>query len=262
MRAYPRLHVLCVASLSAAFLLAGAAAAEVPGAGVEPGVWQKHEYSFEYMGFTSRYSCDGLAGQLQRLLLSAGARADARAEAGACASGFGRPDHFARATLVFYTLAPPTSGDGDVTAGRWLPVTLGTHHPIELQAGDCELVEQFRDNVLRKMFTIRNVVDNTHCVPHQESGTLIDLRFEVLAEAPGTKAVAVASAPPVRVFAYPKHGQTAAQQSRDRAECEAGAAAESGPDAAAPPGAAKVPAGEAYLRALTACLEARGYSVR
>jgi len=24
----------------------------------EPGVWQKHEYSFVFMGFTSTYSCD------------------------------------------------------------------------------------------------------------------------------------------------------------------------------------------------------------
>src|SRR5882762_4251804 len=61
------------------------------------GVWQKHEYSFQFLGFTSTYSCDGLASKLKTLLIASGARPDAKARAGACASGFGRPDKFARA---------------------------------------------------------------------------------------------------------------------------------------------------------------------
>src|SRR5260221_7528594 len=69
------------------------------------GVWQKHEYSFQFLGFTSTYSCDGLADKLKTLLIASGARPDATARAGACASGFGRPDKFARADLTFYTQA-------------------------------------------------------------------------------------------------------------------------------------------------------------
>src|ERR1700687_1840669 len=41
----------------------GAAVADTPPpapAGVAAS-WQKHQYSFQYMGFTSTYSCDGLA---------------------------------------------------------------------------------------------------------------------------------------------------------------------------------------------------------
>jgi len=75
----------------------------------EPGVWQKHEYSFAYMGFTSTYSCDGLADKLKLLLVAAGARQDAKSQPGACASGFGRPDKFARADLTFYTLTPSST---------------------------------------------------------------------------------------------------------------------------------------------------------
>jgi hypothetical protein len=80
-------------------LLVGSALADTaqPASEHVPGVWQKHEYSFAYMGFTSTYSCDGLAGKLKTLLIAAGARADAKARSGACASGFGRPDKFARA---------------------------------------------------------------------------------------------------------------------------------------------------------------------
>jgi hypothetical protein len=44
-------------------------------------------------------------------------------------------------------------------------------------------VEQFRSNVL-PMFTTRNVENRTTCIPHQESGSVIDLKFESFAAAP------------------------------------------------------------------------------
>lgn len=62
------------------------------------------------------------------------------------------------------------------------------------------------------------------------------------------------------LIAYPKNGQSADQQSKDKFECHEWAAGQSGYDpttgAAAP--AAKRPD---YLRAQAACLEGRGYSV-
>ncbi len=264
MRASLKLLIACVGGLCAAIAVPGASAADEPAANTEPGIWQKHEYSFEFMGFTSTYSCDGLADQLQRLLLLSGARADAKASPGACASPFGRPDRFARATLVFYTLAPSATGakGGEPGVGQWRPVALSNRHPIELLSGDCELVEQFRDSVLKKMFTIRNVDDSTTCVPHQESGSDISLRFETFAQAPGAPTPAAASAGPAHVFAYPKRGQSAAQQAKDRAECETTAAARGGVDPDVAAGKATPKAGEAYAKALAACLEGRGYSVR
>jgi hypothetical protein len=158
--------------------------ADTPSAG-EAGVWQKHEYSFTFLGFTSTYSCDGLASKLRLLLIASGARHDAKARAGACASGFGRPDKFARADLTFYTLAPgqtgAVSGATPIGAapvdGIWQPVSLADRSPRELSTGDCELVDQFRTAVL-PMFTTRNIDNNTTCVPHQISGSVINLKFE------------------------------------------------------------------------------------
>jgi hypothetical protein len=154
----------------------------------EPGVWQKHQYSFAYMGFTSTYSCDGLADKLKLLLIAAGARHDVKSQAGACASGFGRPDKFARADLTFYTLAPgspaATTADGKPVDGVWRAVSLADRSPRDLHTGDCELVEQFRNSVL-PMFTTRNIDNHTTCVPHQESGSNISLRFESFAAPPG-----------------------------------------------------------------------------
>jgi hypothetical protein len=153
----------------------------------EPGMWQKHEYSFTFMGFTSTYSCDGLADKLRVLLIASGARPDAKARAGACASGFGRPDKFARADLTFYTLAPwltAAAPGAQPINGVWQPVSLADRSPRELGRGDCELVDQFRTAVL-PMFTTQNIDNRTTCVPHQLSGTVINLKFQSFTAPPG-----------------------------------------------------------------------------
>ncbi len=188
--------------------------------GAEPGVWQKHQYSFNFMGFTTTYSCDGLEDKLRLLLLAAGARKDAKTSSGGCSAPFGRPDKFASADLTFYTLtpegsvppvtsgavtpaAPPAKGKPPkgkpepITLGRgvWRTVVFTARSPRELGIGDCELVEQFRDHVL-PLLTTRNVQDHTSCIPHQDSGSEIDLKFEVFAAAPGGPEVLAAAGAP------------------------------------------------------------------
>ncbi len=172
----------------ALFLSTTAALADDSAPAGGPGTWQSHKYAFQFLGFTSTYSCDGLADKLRILLLAAGARADVKSVPGACASGFGRPDKFARADLTFYTLAPADSGAaaGGSVPGVWRPVAFTARHPRELGLGDCELMEQFRQQVL-PMFATRNVAGDTTCVPYQESGSNIDLRFESFAAVPGKK---------------------------------------------------------------------------
>jgi hypothetical protein len=186
MKASGKLSTAAGVTLIAALLGSSAALADAPAAAQESsqesGVWQKHQYSFAFMGFTTTYSCDGLADKLKRLLLAAGARKDVKSQPGACASPFGRPDKFARADLTFYTLAPNAdqAADAQAVAGTWRPVTFAARSPRELAVGDCELVEQFQTNVL-PMFTIRNLDNHTTCVPHQESGSVINLKFESFA---------------------------------------------------------------------------------
>ena len=253
--------LLSAAALAAvcALLSSGASLADEAAATHTPGSWQKHQYSFAFLGFTSTYSCDGLADKLKLLLLAAGARADVKSVPGACAAGFGRPDKFARADLTFYTLAPIGNDTGSVEQaidGIWRSVTFANRSPRELLIGDCELVEQFRDQVLKKMFATRNMVSNTTCIPYQESGSIIDLRFDSLVEAPQVGAVppiAAAAAYPEaqqQIFMYPKNGQSEAQQALDKRECQQWASAQAG-------GAS----GSDYRRAMLACLDGRGYSV-
>jgi hypothetical protein len=156
----------------------------------EPGIWQKHEYTFRFLGFTTTYSCDGLADQLRVLLIAAGARRDSKSRAGVCASGYGHPDRLPQASLTFYTLTPvggAGDADGPRVPGMWHPVAIASRRPRELALGDCELIEQFRDLVL-PMFTVRNIDDHTTCVPHQESGSVINLKFEAYTELPAKAA--------------------------------------------------------------------------
>jgi hypothetical protein len=174
--------------LAGAVLLSAASRADDDASAVDPGTWQSHKYSFQFLGFTSTYSCDGLADKLRIILLAAGARSDVKSQPGACASGFGRPDRFARADLTFYTLAPadPSAAASGAVKGVWRPVAFSARQPRELGTGDCELMEQFRQQVL-PMFTARNIVNNTTCIPHQDSGSNIDLRFESFTAVPGKK---------------------------------------------------------------------------
>ena len=189
----PRLAAI----LAGAFILATAARADDSGPAGGPGTWQSHKYTFQFLGFTSTYSCDGLAAKLRIVLLAAGARPDVKSVPGACASGFGRPDKFARADLTFYTLTPADSGTaaGAGAQGVWRPVTFAARQPWDLALGDCELMEQFRQQVL-PMFTTRNVVSNTTCIPHQESGSNIDLKFDAFTAVPGKKHASAGSGGP------------------------------------------------------------------
>jgi hypothetical protein len=101
--------------VGSAALLCGAFPGSVPfaddssTASPDPGIWQKHEYTFQFMGFTTTYSCDGLADKVKVLLIAAGARSDSKSRTGVCSRSYGRPDKFAQANLTFYTLMPAQS---------------------------------------------------------------------------------------------------------------------------------------------------------
>jgi uncharacterized protein DUF6515 len=67
-------------------------------------------------------------------------------------------------------------------------------------------------------------------------------------------------------FVYPKNGQSATQQAADRYECHTWSKSQTGYDPTQPNGGGapgdNAPRRDQYRRAITACLEARGYSVK
>lgn len=143
------------------------------------GTWQRHDLRFQYLGFTTLYSCDGLVSKLRVLLKASGARADLQVVEGSCTEIGGHPDRFAGARLVFHAFMPAAADSSGSGFGAWRKVHIADGRPFDLSQGDCELVEQFRDLVLRKAFTTRNLTDRLVCVPHQ-GGRSFSLDFEVL----------------------------------------------------------------------------------
>jgi hypothetical protein len=191
------LVLVCAASMASSIALAAGAADGAVAA--QPGSWQPHSYDFHFMGFTSTYSCDGLADKLHLLLRVVGARPDATVIP-LCARGIGMPDKLAQASVKFSTLqladasaAGAAASPSKSAPGVWRHVELTPRHPFELQAGDCELVEQFRDTLL-PMFVTRNVDNQVTCVPHQESGSNFSLSFDVFAPPPPAKGAAAKGA--------------------------------------------------------------------
>jgi hypothetical protein len=72
----------------------------------------------------------------------------------------------------------------------------------------------------------------------------------------------VAQAPTERLFVYPTRGQSEQQQTSDRAQCHNWAVGQVGVDPNTSPSGASDPRYGDYKRALSACLESRGYTVR
>lgn len=148
--------------------------------------WQRHEIEFTYMGFTTRYSCEGLRGKLRLLLAASGARPDFEVSTLSCAAGMGSVTEFPRVRIVFSAPAMPVGGSrvaADATLARWQFVSLRRNQPRDLEIGDCELIEQFRDRVL-SAFETRNVASEINCIPHQLAGSSFRLDYEVLVGQP------------------------------------------------------------------------------
>ncbi|MEY4376181.1 MAG: hypothetical protein RJB26_731, partial [Pseudomonadota bacterium] len=138
-----------------------------------------------YSGFTTKYSCDGLADKVRGLLRALGARSDLRVGNYGCAALYGGPAEFPRVKLQFATLEPingPAGAEPGGIVGEWHPVRIDRDRPRVLEPGDCELLEQFRDRIL-PLFSTRAMDDHTRCIPYQLSGTSLSLGFEVFVPA-------------------------------------------------------------------------------
>jgi hypothetical protein len=171
-----------VSCLCGAATEATASAEATTAGGTESGSWQQRKYTFNFMGFTTTYSCNGLEDKL-RLLLKMNGAADAKVSA-PCPLGIGRPDKLAMADVTFSSLQPGAAANG--TAGEWRHIELSPHHPFELDLGDCELIEEFRYKVLA-MFATRNLNNQVTCIPHQDSGSNFHLSYDVFAPVPAKK---------------------------------------------------------------------------
>jgi hypothetical protein len=189
-----------------AFLLSGAALAATPKSSPpaqssEPegyAVWTPKQLRFVYQGFTSRYSCDGLAEKIRAVLLKLGARKDLQVTPTPCSGGLGTPTPFPGVTIKMHVLETASGKEYDPAAppvpARWKSVNLtSSRDPVDA-AGDCELVEQIKQRIL-PLFTTRDVSYSSNCIPYQLSvgGTHLTADVLVAAKEAGGPAPAAAA---------------------------------------------------------------------
>ncbi len=162
----------------------GAASTESGAAApTEAAVWTPKEIQFTYMGFTTHYTCDGLRDTVKEMLLQLGARKDdLKVYEQPCSGLPDRPNPFPGVKIKMSVLTPapsaPTDGTQTVPA-QWKKVKLPYRESALNAAGQCELLEQFKQKIL-PLFTTRNVDLRATCVPHQLEPLGTQLQAEVL----------------------------------------------------------------------------------
>ncbi|HEY1898422.1 MAG TPA: hypothetical protein VGG49_01360 [Steroidobacteraceae bacterium] len=164
--------------------------------------WVQRKLSFTYMGFTTHYSCDGLRDNVREVLLALGARKkDLQIHSTGCTRLTGAPEPFPGVSVRFSVLVPATPDEigkvGDTTAHatRWQTVDLARLRGFEFDQGQCELLEQLKKQAL-PLFTTRNLLYHSSCVPHQVSIGNIQFSVDVLRPLPApTDAAPAAPAP-------------------------------------------------------------------
>ena len=206
---------LVLAALSG--LAPAAVLAQSPAAVATPGdqaavmaVWVEKKIDFTYWGVTAHHSCDGLKNKVSSILKDIGARPGYKVTARSCFN----PRHGAEWTpMLNIVAAMPRAATPEVLAAlakdqsqRELAARAGgksapsaeaaAEFPARtrrvdfrdsptglLQPGDCELVEQLRNQVFVPLGA-KIVVDRMGCVPHTLNNGIIVLSIDVLEPVP------------------------------------------------------------------------------
>jgi hypothetical protein len=160
----------------------------------EAAVWTPKEASFTYMGFTTRYSCEGLVGKVKSVLLVLGARREGLTVYGTgCEVSAGRPAPFPGVKVRMSVLVPASEATRSAQAvtAHWKPVQVQLDADPLKEAGECELVEQIQQKLL-PLFSTRGVEFKPNCVPHQLHPGGTRLQAQVLVADAGPKEAAAA----------------------------------------------------------------------
>lgn len=183
-------------------------------------VWKSQEISFYYHSFRTFYPCDSLNDKVRRLLLELGAGHDLSVRSSGCQLG----DQIARAPVVRIRLSSPVEATPQALAelektrskrellarmsggaiaangidaqfsAHWKRLSIARGSGSRLDAGDCELVDAFKRQVLPQL-AVRVVKDEVRCI--QSYGPL-RLEVEALMPTPRSLPTAHANATAIR----------------------------------------------------------------
>lgn len=165
-RSLVTLTALAASLTSSALAWGQPAAPVVPGApAVQAAVWTPKELLFQYVGFTTKYTCDGFHQKMKSLLSMLGAR-QLQVRSAGCVGG-GGPETVTGVHIKMNVLQPLAGGATDAAVpALWQPVDLlARRDPVDA-AADCELIEQIKLKIL-PLFATRNVQYSSACAAHQ-----------------------------------------------------------------------------------------------
>lgn len=145
-------------------LCLGASPALAAGSGEEGATWVQKVVNFRYVGFTTKYSCDGLRDRMRRILLQLGARDDLKLTGYGCI-GVNSPETTPGVRIVMHVLQPAAAAAGQTVAAHWKSVDLLADRDLLDAALDCELISQVNRDVLPQ-FALRHVDYRATCSAH------------------------------------------------------------------------------------------------
>jgi hypothetical protein len=152
-----------VAAALMATALCAAAAALAAAAPGEEAAWVQKEVNFRYVGFTTKYTCDGLRDRMRRALLLLGARDDLKLTGYGCVGVGAETTPGVR--IVMHVLQPASATSGQTVAAHWKSVDLlsarDLRDPLDA-ALDCELIAQLDRDVV-PLFAVRHVDYSATC---------------------------------------------------------------------------------------------------
>jgi len=151
----------------------------------EATAWQHHGAKFNFSGFTSAYTCEGMEGKVREILAFLGARRNMQVSAQGCPRGPNSLSHMVWVTVEFDTLAPAAAGAAaaDLVPAQWTAFRLTAQRPFFMDAGDCELIEAMKP-MLTANFSLRALEYSTSCTPHEVTFADFRVKGEVLKAGP------------------------------------------------------------------------------
>ena len=151
-------------------------------------VWKPVEVKYSYVGFTTAYDCDSFESKVKSILLKLGAAPQTRVQANGCINT--RPSRNFFVTVTTATPIPVSEAkepankatkelterltgkkdplQTDPFPAQWQTVDLSRDRKLDLEPGDCELMEGLKKEVLPKL-SVKVLADRVTCTPHDLS---------------------------------------------------------------------------------------------
>jgi hypothetical protein len=168
-----------------AVLLSPAAYAASPTDGAVQSVWKPIEIKYSYIGYVTAYECDSFERKVRSILLAVGAAPQTRVKANGCIGT--RPSRNFFVTVTTATPIPASEAkepedkatkelterltgkkdplQTDPFPAQWKTVDLSRDRRLNLEPGDCELLEGLSKEVLPKL-SVNIVTNRVTCAPN------------------------------------------------------------------------------------------------